>query len=77
MPRKTKAQEEAERIALLVDDTAQSVKVLSAQIRKLRTDEGWSWSAIGKAVGLPGYCCMVLAGEIVKNREPSYSSRRR
>jgi hypothetical protein len=31
--------------------------------------EGLHWDNIGKEVGLPGYCCMVIAGETRGHRQ--------
>ena len=79
MTRKTKAELAAEAEAQhktdLLGAARQDVQSLSHLILHMRSEYGMQWSDIGKAIGVPGYCCMVLAGQIKANR-PTPSGKR-
>lgn len=78
MPRKTKAELAAEEhqreVDVAIAETKMYADLMCGTIMKLR-EEGMHWDKIGKLVGIPGYCCMVLAKQTVRNREPAKSQR--
>lgn len=73
---KTKKPNAEERRALW----AESLNEAASDLKKLicgARDEGYKWDEISQMTKLPGYVCMVVAGETRGNRPlPEYAQRR-
>lgn len=65
--------DKSSRLGVLVQSAGESIADLRRFIKALRA-EGCQWDEIGKVLGIPGYCVMVIDGQTKGKRMlPEYA----